>query len=90
MKLRAELENLRLDFDVERQKIQEYYAKEIEKIKKEKQLEIRAIKQQFGKKREALEKKYGEEQKEIQLIPDNTIPTVKQNRVKKKSSQSPK
>ena len=47
-KLRAELEILMTDFDAERQKIQDYYTEEIEKLKKERILEVKAIKKEFG------------------------------------------
>ena len=43
-KLNAELEILMRDFDAEKQKIQDYYTEEIEKLKQEKRLKINAHK----------------------------------------------
>ena len=62
-KLRAEIEILITNFDAERQKIQDYYTEEIEKLKEERRLEVKAIKKEFGEKQEALIIKYGEDRK---------------------------
>ena len=61
--LRGELELLMQDFDIEKQKIQNYYKKEIEKLKEERSLEVKTIKKKFGEEREALLLKYGEERR---------------------------
>ena len=81
--LRAELENLMEDFDIERQKIKNYYTEEIEKLKEKKQLKIRAIKKEFGEKREALHKKYGEERKITQSKPNRASSPDKKKSIKK-------
>ena len=60
-KLHGELEILRTDFDAERQKIQDYYTEEIEKLKEERKLEVKDIKKKFKEKRDALIIKYGED-----------------------------
>ena len=77
-KLRGELTILMEEFNLERQKIQDYYTKEIEKLKEEKRSEVKAIKKEFGEKREVLLAKYGEERKLVHSKPDRTnIPDKK-------------
>ena len=61
--LRAELENLVMDFDAERQRVHDSYAKQFEVLKEERRLEINSMKNVFGEKREALLIKYGEDRK---------------------------
>ena len=61
--LRAELENLVIEFDVEKQRIRNSFDKKIETLKDERRIEIKSIKNEFGKKREALFTKYGEDRK---------------------------
>jgi len=78
-KLRAELEILMTDFDAERQTIQDYYTKEIEKLKKERKLEVKAIKKEFGEKREALIIQYGEDRKVMHSKPERSNPPDKKS-----------
>ena len=80
--LRAELEILMQNFDIERQRIQNYYTEEIEKLREENQLKIKVIKNEFGEKRKALKKKYGEERKLIQSKPDQTNLLDNKKRIK--------
>jgi len=54
--LRAELEILMKDFDAERQRIQDYYSKKIEKLKEERRLEIKTVKKEYSEKSKALKK----------------------------------
>ena len=61
--LRAELENLVIDFDVERQRVHDSYAKQIEVLKEERRLEIKSVKDEFSEKRSTLFAKYGEDRK---------------------------
>ena len=61
--LRAELENLAMDFDAERQRVHDSYAKQIESLKEERRLEIKSVKDEFSEKRHALFAKYGEDRK---------------------------
>tara|TARA_B100001013_G_C24521406_1_gene407107 strand:+ start:261 stop:647 length:387 start_codon:yes stop_codon:yes gene_type:complete len=61
--LSSELETLIKDFDKERQRIQNYYMKEIEKLKKERHLKVKTIKKEFGEKRAALLIKYDKDRK---------------------------
>ena len=61
--LRAELENLVLDFDAERQMVHDSYAKQFEVLKEERRLEIKSVKDEFSEKRNALFAKYGEDRK---------------------------
>ena len=61
--LRAELEDLVLDFDAERQRVHDNYAKQIESLKEERRLEIKSVKDEFSEKRNALFAKYGEDRK---------------------------
>ena len=70
--LRAELENLGKEFDVERQRVRNFYDKKIELLKDERRIEIKSIKKAFGEKREALFIKYGEGRKK-------TKPAIKPN-----------
>ena len=59
--LKSKLESLKQDFDVERQKIQDYYTKEIERLKEERRLEVKALKKKFVGQRETLMQKYSED-----------------------------
>ena len=61
--LRAELENLVMDFDAERQRVHDSYAKQFEVLKEERRLEIKSVKDEFSEKQNALFVKYGEDQK---------------------------
>ena len=61
--LKSELEELKQDFEFNRQKIQDYYTKEIERLKEERRSEIKALKKQFAGQRKTLLKKYGEDSK---------------------------
>lgn len=85
--LRAELENLVMDFDAERQRVHDSYAKQIEVLKEERRLEIKSVKDEFSEKRNALFAKYGEDRKKNKpaISPD------KKKKVKdKKSLRKPK
>ena len=61
--LRAELENLGKEFDIERQRVRNFYDEKIETLKDERRIEIKSIKKEFSEKREALFTKYGESRK---------------------------
>ena len=61
--LRAELENLVIEFDVEKQRIRNSFDKKIETLKDERRIEIKSMKNEFGEKRKALFTKYGEDRK---------------------------
>ena len=80
--LRAELENLGMDFDAERQRVHDSYAKQIEVLKEERRLEIKSVKDEFSEKRNALFAKYGEDRKKTKpaISPD------KKKKVKDKKS----
>ena len=80
--LRAELENLVMDFDVERQRVHDSYAKQIEVLKEERRLEIKSVKDEFSEKRNALFAKYGEDQKK-------TKPAINPNNRKKVNGKKP-
>tara|TARA_B100000315_G_C14115432_1_gene380059 strand:+ start:54 stop:455 length:402 start_codon:yes stop_codon:yes gene_type:complete len=85
--LRAELEDLVLDFDAERQRVHDSYAKQIKALKEERRLEIKSVKDEFNEKRNALFAKYGEDRKKNKpaISPD------KKKKVKdKKSLRKPK
>ena len=85
--LRAELENLVMDFDVERQRVHDSYAKQIEVLKEERRLEIKSVKDEFSEKRNALFAKYGEDRKKTKPA----ISPEKKKKVKgKKSLRKPK
>ena len=80
--LRAELETLEMDFDAERQRVHDSYAKQIEVLKEERRLEIKSVKDEFSEKRNALFAKYGEDQKK----PKPAISPEKKKKVKGKKS----
>ena len=80
--LRAELNNLVIEFEAERKQVQSYYAKEIDALKDERRLEIKSIKNEFGEKREALFIKYGEGRKK-------TKPAIKPNMEKREKGKKP-
>ena len=63
--LRAELENLVMDFDAERQRVHDSYAKQFEVLKEQRRLEIKSVKDEFSEKRNALFAKYGEDRKSV-------------------------
>ena len=80
--LRAELENLVMDFDAERQRVHDSYAKQIEVLKEERRLEIKSVKDEFSEKRNALFTKYAEDRKTTKPA----ISTDKKKKVKDKKS----
>ena len=85
--LRAELEDLVLYFDAERQRVHDSYAKQIEVLKEERRLEIKSVKDEFSGKRNALFAKYGEDRKKTKPA----ISPEKKKKVKgKKSLRKPK
>ena len=71
--LKSELEGIKQDFEFNRQKIQDYYTKEIEYLKEERRSEIKALKKQFAGQRETLLKKYGEDRNinRLKLMQEN-------------------
>ena len=80
--LRAELDNLVMDFDAERQRVHDSYAKQIEVLKEKRRLEIKSVKDEFNKKRNALFVKYGEDRKKTKPA----ISPEKKKKVKGKKS----
>ena len=80
--LRAELENLAIEFDVEKQRIRNSFDKKIETLKDERRIEIKSMKNEFGEKREALFTKYGESRKK-------TKPAIKPNMEKREKGKKP-
>ena len=80
--LRAELENLVIEFDVEKQRIRNSFDKKIETLKDERRIEIKSMKNEFGEKREVLFIKYGESRKK-------TKPAIKPNMEKREKGKKP-
>ena len=80
--LRVELENLAIEFDVEKQRIRNSFDKKIETLKDERRIEIKSMKNEFGEKREALFTKYGESRKK-------TKPAIKPNMEKREKGKKP-
>ena len=80
--LRAELENLVIEFDVEKQRIRNSFDKKIETLKDERRIEIKSMKKEFGEKRKALFTKYGEDRKK-------TKPAIKPNMEKREKGKKP-
>ena len=80
--LRAELENLAIEFDVEKQRIRNSFDKKIETLKDERRIEIKSMKKEFGEKRKALFTKYGEDRKK-------TKPAINPNMEKREKGKKP-
>jgi len=80
--LRVELENLAIEFDVEKQRIRNSFDKKIETLKDERRIEIKSMKNEFGEKREALFIKYGESRKK-------TKPAINPNMEKREKGKKP-
>ena len=80
--LRAELENLVIEFDVEKQRIRNSFDKKIETLKDERRIEIKSMKNEFGEKRKALLTKYGEDRKK-------TKPAINPNMGKREKGKKP-
>ena len=80
--LRAELENLVIEFDVEKQRIRNSFDKKIETLKDERRIEIKSMKNEFGEKRKALFTKYGEDRKK-------TKPAINPNMEKREKGKKP-
>ena len=80
--LRVELENLAIEFDVEKQRIRNSFDKKIETLKDERRMEIKSMKKEFGEKRKALFTKYGEDRKK-------TKPAINPNMEKREKGKKP-
>ena len=80
--LRVELENLAIEFDVEKQRIRNSFDKKIETLKDERRIEIKSMKNEFGEKRKALFTKYGEDRKK-------TKPAINPNMEKREKGKKP-
>ena len=57
--LKSELQVLKQKFDFEQQNIQNYYTKEIERLKEARRMEVKSLKKTFAEKRGVLLEKYG-------------------------------
>ena len=75
--LKSELEVMKQDFNIERQKIQDYYTKEIEHLKEQRKSEEQALNKQFIGQKETLFKKYGEDRKLNRSKPQKANPSDK-------------
>ena len=80
-KLKGELEVLKLDFDNERQKIEDYYKREIERLREERRSEFKALKKDFWEMRETLFRKHGEDRKKKHSKSDRS--NLKETNIKK-------
>ena len=80
--LRAEFENLVIEFDVEKKRIRNSFDKKIETLKDERRIEIKSMKNEFGEKRKALFTKYGEDRKK-------TKPAINPNMEKREKGKKP-
>ena len=74
--LRAELENLGKEFDIEKQRVRDFYDKKIQILTDERRTEIKSIKNEFGERRGALFTQYGDNKKK-------TKPSIKSNMEKR-------
>ncbi len=79
--LRADLENLMIDFDQEQQRVRSSFDKRIKDLKEERRLAIKSIKKEFGEKREALFIKHNEDRKRSK--PANNPNKIKREKGKK-------
>ena len=75
--MKSELEELKQDFDFERQKILDNYTEEIERLNEGRRSETKALKKQFAGKRETILKKYGENRKLNHSKPTEAHPSDK-------------
>ena len=73
--LKSVLDGIKQDFEFERQKIQDYYKKEIEQLKEQRRFEIKALKKEYAGQRETLLKKYGEVPKVDSAKPKQANPS---------------
>ena len=80
--LRAELESLGREFDIERQRIRGLYEEKIQTLKDERRTEIKSTKKEFADRREALFTKYGENRKQ-------TKPAINPNMKKREKGKKP-
>ena len=80
--LRAELENLGKEFDIEKQRIRDLYDNKIQTLKDERRTEIKYTKKEFADRREALFTKYGENRK-------RTKPAINPNMEKREKGKKP-
>ena len=80
--LRAELESLGREFDIERQRIRDLYEEKIQTLKDERRTEIKSMKNEFGERREAIFTKYGEDRKK-------TKPAINPNMEKREKGKKP-
>ncbi len=84
--LLSELDQLKLEFDSERQKIQELYSAEIQKLKEERKAEIRALKVEYSERKDVIIKSYGDKIKSSATLhkqkPDKTV--VDKSKLKKR------
>ena len=88
--LRRELNILKQDFDNEKQKIQDYYKREIGQLKEERQSEVKALKMEFGEKRGTLLRKYDKDRKLIYSKPSQSDKPVKKERKDNKTIRKSK
>ena len=80
--LRAELESLGREFDIERQRIRGLYEEKIQTLKDERRTEIKSMKNEFSERREAIFTKYGENRKRAK-------PTINPNMEKREKGKKP-
>ena len=80
--LRAELESLGREFDIERQRIRGLYEEKIQTLKDERRTEIKSMKNEFSERREAIFTKYGENRKRVK-------PTINPNMEKREKGKKP-
>ena len=72
--LRAELEGLREEFNLERIMIKDYYNEKVEALKESRKNEMKTIKNNFADRRRILMKKYaGKMRKKSQMEPSETV-----------------
>ncbi len=64
-----ELNQLKQNFKLERQKIQELYTAEIQKLKEERKAEIRALKVEYAERKDEITKAYGDKIKTSANLP---------------------
>ena len=75
--LRAELEGLREEFNLERIRIKDYYNEKVEALKESRKNEIKTIKHNFADRRRILMKKYAGKMRKIpQMEPSETVNKV--------------
>ena len=82
--LKAEIGLLIKDFELEKNRIEDHYIKEINRVKELRRSEVKVLKEQFIIRKELLLKKYGQERQPIETNPDK-LKKIRKTKIIKKT-----